>query len=75
MVSMRPAGSSMDAAVLFASVWPQCFQARVQRGYSRAVLGSFLGANHIIEAYCMSCDEFWAISPGERAALVDLLAH
>lgn len=75
MISMRSADSSMDAAVLFASVCPQCFQARVQRGYSRAVLGSFLEADHIIEAYCMSCDEFWAISPRERAALFDLLAH
>jgi hypothetical protein len=72
---VRAADDTMGVAVLFTSICPQCFQERVQRGYSRGVLGSFLEANHTIEAYCVRCDEFWAISPRERTALFDLLAH
>jgi hypothetical protein len=28
-----------------------------------------LKADHPSEAYCAACDEFWAVSPPERAAI------
>jgi hypothetical protein len=37
--------------------------------FSRAALGRLLNGGHPIEAYCVTCDEFWAISSRERAAL------
>jgi hypothetical protein len=42
---------------------------QTQRGFSRAALNRLLSAGHPIEAYCVTCDDFWAINPGERAAL------
>jgi len=38
------------------------------------VLDGFLKEDHAIEAYCAECEQFWSISPKERAALVKLCA-
>ena len=42
---------------------------RLAAWVSRAALGRLLNNGHPIEAYCVTCDEFWAISPRERASL------
>jgi hypothetical protein len=59
----------MHESVPFMAICPKCQAHRLQRGFSREALDRMLTGGHPVEAYCMSCDEFWAISPGERAAL------
>jgi len=59
----------MHASLSFASPCPKCRHQRAQRGFSRASLLRLLSSGHAIEAYCSACDEFWAISRQERAAL------
>lgn len=55
--------------VPFASTCPKCSLQQPQRGFSPAALLRLLRADHPIEAYCATCDEFWAINPRERAAI------
>jgi hypothetical protein len=59
----------MHESVPFTSTCPKCLVQQTQRGFSRAALSRLLSAGHPIEAYCVTCDEFWIISPRERAAL------
>jgi hypothetical protein len=66
----RGADSRMHESIPFTSTCPKCQVQQTQRGFSRAALGRLLHSGHPIEAYCVTCDEFWAISPRERAALV-----
>lgn len=63
----------MHEPIAFASSCPKCGQQRSERGFSRTALLRLLNADHPIEAYCAVCDEFWAVSPGERAALASEL--
>jgi len=65
----RDEGSPMHQPVPFTSVCPKCGVPQPQRGFSRAALGRLLNGGYPIEAYCVACDEFWAISPAERVAL------
>ena len=58
----------------FVSVCPKCRDARAQRGYGGRALLRLLKGNHPIEAYCVVCDEFWAISEEERAEIARRLA-
>jgi len=60
-------------AVPFTATCPKCKDARYQRGYTPRSLFRLLGRNHPIEAYCVVCDAFWAISAGERRALAQRL--
>jgi hypothetical protein len=58
----------------FVSVCPKCGDARAQRGYGTRALLRLLKGNHPIEAYCVVCDEFWAISEDERSEIARRLA-
>ena len=64
---------NMHETIAFASSCPKCRQERSERGFSRAALLRLLNADHPIEAYCGMCDEFWCISPEERAAIASQL--
>jgi hypothetical protein len=59
----------MHESIFFASSRPKCGHQQPQRGFSRAALLRLLSADHPIEGYCATCDEFWAISSRERVAL------
>ena len=65
----RSADNRMHESVPFTSTCPKCRVHQTQRGFSRAALGRLLNNGHPIEAYCVTCDEFWIISARERAAL------
>jgi len=49
----------------FFSTCPRCKQPRLQNGYEQELMES-LGAGEGIDAYCLSCDVVWPISPQER---------
>ena len=66
--------SSVQQSVLFVSMCPKCNLPQPQRGFSRATLEKLLTGNHSIEGYCFICDEFWSVSPHERAAIAEALA-
>jgi len=57
----------------FISACPTCKQSRIQ-SYSRDALERLLNAGHPVEAYCVTCDEFWQVSAQERANLATELA-
>jgi hypothetical protein len=65
----------MTESVFFASMCPKCGELRPQRGYTRIALLGFLTAAYKIEAYCVTCDEFWPISASERDVLSKALAE
>jgi hypothetical protein len=56
-------------SIPFMSTRPKCRAQQPQRGFSRAALERLLKGGHPVEAYCVICDEFWAISARERAGL------
>lgn len=60
--------------VLFVVRCPKCRERVLQHGYSRVHLFGFLDGDHPIEAYCGTCDEFWAIGAEERRAMLDFLS-
>ena len=64
------AGRPLVAKVPFVSVCPTCAQIRPQYGYSHNSLLRLLGGGYPVEAYCLTCDDFWAVTAEERAALV-----
>ena len=64
----------MDTSIAFASVCPQCRQQQPQCGYSRSALLNVFNSDHPIEAYCVTCDESWLISPEERICIAEALA-
>ena len=73
-----PAGSTtadllMFEALPFTATCPKCNDVRWQRGYTPRSLFRLLGRDHLIEAYCVVCNEFWPISGEERRALAELL--
>jgi len=53
----------------FTSTCPRCTREQHQRGFPRMALSSLLDKGYPIEAYCVMCDQFWAVSPRERAML------
>jgi len=53
----------------FASECPKCGRDRIQSAYTRGELILLLKNGADIEAYCMSCDQYWPISTEERADL------
>jgi hypothetical protein len=66
-------GQTLES-VPFASRCPERLMQQPQRGFSRAALGRLLNGGHPIEAYCVTCDEFWAICLRDRVALADDLS-
>ena len=67
--SQRNTDSSMHLSVHFVSICPKCNHHQPQGGYSRAALGRLLSGGYPIEAYCVTCDEFWLINTTERSAV------
>ena len=65
---------TVEQCVLFAATCPKCRQQVLQHGYNRVLLFGFLDVDLPIEAYCPTCDAFWAISADERRAIVGALA-
>ena len=63
----------MSNSAPFASECPRCSHDRVQPGYARDELQQLLDSGAAIEAYCSSCDQYWAISVEERADLARAL--
>ena len=53
----------------FLATCPGCRQQRPQLGYHLAALRKLLDRGFPVEAYCERCEEFWAISVGQRARL------
>ena len=65
--------SFMHESLPFVSICPKCREEQPQRGYSRGVLLRLLKADDRIEAYCVTCDEFWPISSRERMRIAESL--
>jgi hypothetical protein len=63
----------MSKPITFYSVCPTCGHQQVQDGYTRAALVRLLERGRIIEAYCLTCDVLWPVSPAERVALARAL--
>ena len=61
--------------VPFTSTCPRCTREQHQRGFPRTVLSRLLDKGYPIEAYCVMCDQFWSISPRERALLRGALSR
>ena len=59
----------MSQSITFFSVCPTCAHPQVQDGYTRAALVRLLERGRIIEAYCLTCDVLWPVTPEERVAL------
>jgi hypothetical protein len=64
----------MIESVPFTSLCPKCKHAQSQSGFSRAELRRLFDRGHPIEAYCVVCDDFWAISVRERLELAKVVA-
>jgi hypothetical protein len=57
----------------FASKCPSCARDQPQSGFPRAALQRLLEGGYPIEAYCVMCDHFWAVSFRERVTLTERL--
>ena len=57
----------------FVSKCPSCACDQPQSGFPRAALQRLLEGGYPIEAYCVTCDQFWAISLAERVTLTERL--
>lgn len=64
----------MDTSIAFASVCLRCGQEQPQPGYTRSALLNLFNSGYPIEAYCVTCDVFWPISPEERICIAEALA-
>jgi hypothetical protein len=65
----------MNEIAPFSSECPTCGHDRVQTGYARDELVQLIEDGAEIEAYCISCDQYWSISTEERADLARALAR
>ncbi len=54
---------------------PKCGHERLLTGYADDELRELLSSGADIEAYCISCDQHWAIPTDERADLARALAQ
>jgi len=59
----------------FTSTCPRCTREQHQRGLSHAALRRLLDKGYPIEAYRVTCDQFWSISARERAVLGGALSR
>jgi hypothetical protein len=67
--------SLTDERIPFTSTCPRCTREQPQRAFPRTTLGRLLDRGYPIEAYCVMCDQFWPISPRERAILRGALSR
>jgi hypothetical protein len=65
----------MDGTFLFMSTCPRCGHQRPQDVFPVPVLFRSLALGHLIEGYCLACDDIWPISSEERTLLVQALAE
>ena len=65
----------MHESILFVSLCPKCREEQPQGGYSRGVLLRLLKTDDRIEAYCVTCDEFWPVSDRERTQIAETLGE
>ena len=63
----------MTQAIVFVSTCPSCKREQPQDAFSVGLLRRLLGYGHLIEAYCVTCDELWPISTRERDELAKLI--
>jgi hypothetical protein len=63
----------MTQAIVFVSICPNCKREQPQDAFSVGLLRRLLGCGHLIEAYCVTCDELWPISTRERYELAKLV--
>ena len=66
--SMRTDARAGQQTLLFKSRCPRCVREQTQ-SFTKANLRRLLDAGHPIEAYCVMCDQFWALSVRERLQL------
>jgi hypothetical protein len=67
--------SLTDGRIPFIATCPRCTREQPQRGFPRTALGRLLDRGYPVKAYCVMCDQFWPISPRERAMLRDALSR
>jgi hypothetical protein len=77
-IDLRVEVETTDAGLFmsfsFVSVCLKCKGVRSQSGFGGRTLFRLLQHNQPIEAYCVVCDEFWAISEEERTEIARRLA-
>lgn len=61
--------------VTFTATCLLCAREQPQRGFSRATLQRLLSHGLPIEAYCVTCDQFWPMSGQARTALSEALGQ
>jgi hypothetical protein len=67
-LSMSTDTLARHPTLLFKSTCPRCMREQMQ-SFTRANLRRSLDAGYPIEAYCVMCDQFWALSIRERLQL------
>jgi len=67
------ADGRMHESVPFLATCPKCKHQRVQHGYDRAALLRLFHRGYPVRAYCLECEEFWAINTHEGARLASWL--
>jgi hypothetical protein len=68
------AGSGrMQDAVPFLATCPKCKHQRVQHGYDRATLLTLFNRGCPVRAYCLECEDSWAINNHEEDRLASWL--
>jgi hypothetical protein len=65
----------MNEPLPFMSNCPSCGHWCLQDGYARRVLLRLLNTNTKVDAYCVECNAFWAISSEERHAIAVWLSE
>jgi hypothetical protein len=65
---VHQAHGTVPVRVPFVSTCRKCKHNQVQ-WYSRSALLRLLNGDHPVEAYCVTCDEYWSISAHERTGL------
>jgi hypothetical protein len=64
----------VSQAIVFASICPRCNREQVQDGFTVADLMRLLYGGYPIEAYCVSCDQFWPVNLRKRVELGEVVA-
>ena len=64
----------MGQAIVFVSTCPRCRREQPQDGLTIADLVRLLNGGYPIEAYCVTCDEFWPVTLQERVRLGEFVA-
>ena len=64
----------MSEVVVFVSTCPHCKRHQAHDGFTVADLLRLLDGGYPIEAYCVTCDEFWPVTLQERVRLGEFVA-